>query len=62
MTISRKGFLAALAGMAAVAVGGDLAMTKAQAKTKKPRSKKGASQTPPTRQDSPPKPPSPSGY
>jgi hypothetical protein len=63
MTISRRGFLATLAGMVAIAVAGDLTTTEAQAKTKKPgRSKKGTRQTPPTSQAPPPKLPEPSGY
>ena len=62
MTISRKDLLAALAGMAAIAFAGDLAATEAQARTKKPSSKKGARQTPSTSQAPPPKPPTPSGY
>jgi hypothetical protein len=41
MTISRKDLLAALAGMVAIPFAGDLTTTEAQAKTKKPGSKKG---------------------
>jgi hypothetical protein len=62
MTISRKAFLGALAGMATLAVAGDLATTEVQAKTKKSGTKKGGRQTPPTSQAAPPKPPLPSGY